>query len=88
MVAAAIPFLFAAFRSSRVDAWIGSLTYPFYLAHMFVIDCFWMIERPYRDALAFLSTLLLSIALVKLVEEPIERVRARVVRSSAPRAGA
>jgi peptidoglycan/LPS O-acetylase OafA/YrhL len=77
LAAVTIPFLFHASRKSRIDQAIGSLSYPFYVAHALVI---WLITGPvlnigYDPVWAFALSLAASIALVLLVERPLEPLR-------------
>lgn len=81
LVALCTPALFALTRRSRIDNYLGQLSYPVYLAHMLVIG--WVARLalpPWLDKglVALAATLALSMALYGLVDRPIERLRRRV----------
>jgi peptidoglycan/LPS O-acetylase OafA/YrhL len=75
--ALAVPFLFDTFRNSRVDRFIGELSYPVYLLHQVVI--YFLEERGIAGhTLIFLTfgiTLALAVTLYLLVERPIDKFR-------------
>jgi peptidoglycan/LPS O-acetylase OafA/YrhL len=73
LVAVAIPFLFLASKDSKVDRFLGDLSYPLYVVHFAVI---YTIGQTYRSAMLVTGlSLILSIALVVLVERPIDTLR-------------
>lgn len=82
----------APFISRRFDKWMGDLSYPIYLIHfqagfMVIMLCDYIginMQRP-GTLLAFLSIppiLLLSWAMTKGLEQPIETIRSRVKRAN------
>lgn len=78
LVFAAIPFLFNTTKDSRVDRFIGELSYPLYLVHglvLEVIDQFWW-TVPYPVTLCI--ALAVSALLVLLLETPINAWRQKI----------
>lgn len=67
-----IPSLFSVFKNSKWDNWIGSLSFPFYIVHLYFIGQF-----PRNPWLDLASALVASILLVYLIEKPMDRVRYR-----------
>lgn len=73
----AIPLLFNFFKSNKIDAWIGELSFPVYISHLFIfmicrnvkfinIDSAWIVA---------LISILFSLLLNKLIAAPIEKFR-------------
>jgi peptidoglycan/LPS O-acetylase OafA/YrhL len=78
LVAVSLPVAFLLWGRNRADRWIGELTYPIYISHMFVINflaVFSINSKPF----VFVSVLVFSMALVFLVENPLEKFRQRVL---------
>jgi peptidoglycan/LPS O-acetylase OafA/YrhL len=83
-MAAAIPFLFSLSKSNKVDRFIGELSYPVYLVHVFVISAM-VVILPYLGNLnqfkygLFTSSAIVSVALsicvLLLVINPLDKVR-------------
>jgi peptidoglycan/LPS O-acetylase OafA/YrhL len=77
--AACVPFIFALTKSNRFDRWVGELSYPVYISHE-LVRLGLIHHRGQADVLSMvLLTLVVSIALMLLVEQPIERMRARFI---------
>jgi peptidoglycan/LPS O-acetylase OafA/YrhL len=76
-IAVAAPFLFHAFKDNAVDRWIGDLSYPLYLCHLVVIGLVLTFEPPFAVWVAIGGALVLSAALLVLVDHPIDRWRQR-----------
>jgi peptidoglycan/LPS O-acetylase OafA/YrhL len=77
-----IPFIFQSFKSSRIDNFIGELSYPIYLTHISVM-CFLQYCLPNHSPhiayyTVFLSTLL-SIPLVIFIQKPIDKFRHSII---------
>lgn len=78
--AVSVPFVFGLTKKSRVDRWIGELSYPVYISHELIrlalihytgrADVLWMV----------LLTLVASVAIMLLIEWPVERLRAEFVQ--------
>lgn len=80
-IAFAAPFLFNAFKTFALDRWIGDLSYPMYLCHLVVIGVvltFWA-DQPWALWAAIGGALAMSVALLVLVDHPVDRWRQRRV---------
>ncbi|MBL8548643.1 MAG: acyltransferase [Hyphomonadaceae bacterium] len=87
-IAAAIPFIFAAFQYFSFDRWIGDLSYPIYLSHLIVIAAVLTYEPPQPVLVAIVGTFALSALLLVLVDRPVDRWRqARAERAGRPITG-
>jgi len=73
----ALPFVFNAFKNIAADRWLGDLSYPIYLTHLVVIGFVLTFEVPEPMWVTLGATLALSISLLLLVDEPIDRWRQR-----------
>jgi peptidoglycan/LPS O-acetylase OafA/YrhL len=80
VVASGLPFLAAASRSSRIDRFVGNLSYPIYICH-------WMVMRLVNEyatlpnlaskvAVTVAGVVIVGLLLQLCVDEPIERLRA------------
>jgi len=81
LVALGTPALFALTRRSRIDNYLGQLSYPVYLAHILVIDWVAGIGLPRwldKGLAALVLTLALSAVLYAVVDRPVERLRRRI----------
>lgn len=76
-VTLALPFVFNAFKDIKSDRWLGELSYPIYLVHLVVIGFVLTFEVPEPMWAVLGATLALSISLLLLVDEPIDRWRQR-----------
>lgn len=81
-VAASLPFLFLATARSRLDEWLGALTYPVYMVHYFVLSLLALLSPSLYQAggvnwvvACTVSTLVAALALDMLVARPIDRLR-------------
>ena len=83
LVAVGLPALFYVFRRSRFDSWLGELSYPIYLAHLFVGQAVTTLvigpveNRNWIVIPAVGITILLAIAYVRWIDAPFERWRQR-----------
>jgi peptidoglycan/LPS O-acetylase OafA/YrhL len=71
-----IPGIFALSKNWRIDRWLGELSYPIYLCHLFVIMACngrfgWGALKP------AIGTVLLAAVLTVLLEIPLDRLRQR-----------
>ncbi|MDZ4816303.1 MAG: acyltransferase [Verrucomicrobiota bacterium] len=81
LVFLAIPILFSHFKKSKADKFLGELSYPVYICHFFFID----LLLPFKTRLpewsfglvVSLISIGFSIVLVKLIDDPIDRLRQR-----------
>ena len=79
----ALPFLFEASKNANWDRLIGDLSYPVYAVQLLVGRA--MVGRPGNGTIAenllvLVVVLLASVALVYLVERPVERLRSQIAR--------
>lgn len=86
-VALLLPALFRLTGRWRADRWLGELSYPIYLSHLAVIGVVLRFEPPAGFWIALVGTLAVSVALLLLVDLPVDRWRQRrVARGSARQA--
>lgn len=78
-LAAATPFIFHAFKSVGWDRWIGELSYPLYLCHLFVLALVIALNGEQSVLIGVTASLALAVLLVLLVEKPVDRWRQRRV---------
>jgi peptidoglycan/LPS O-acetylase OafA/YrhL len=72
--------IFSLTRSSKLDERLGELSYPIYVSHILaLLIAGWALPGPDVAALALAITLGLSLALVYLVERPVDGWRHRLV---------
>jgi peptidoglycan/LPS O-acetylase OafA/YrhL len=86
VVASAIPLMFAAFHSSRLDELIGSLSYPIYISHILVISVLSVGGSKPSLWLTVLVTIAFSAVLLYTVDRPINRLRRHIARERKPQA--
>jgi peptidoglycan/LPS O-acetylase OafA/YrhL len=75
-----IPFIFELSKSSKLDSIIGELSYPIYITHLLVFASITPLVavmgwQGYKGELGVLFTILVSYILVRLVSDPIEKIR-------------
>jgi peptidoglycan/LPS O-acetylase OafA/YrhL len=73
--AATTPFIFAAFKTVAIDRWIGDLSYPIYMTQLFVIGFVLSKEPPFGMWVAIFGTIAMSIAVLVLIDHPLNRWR-------------
>ncbi len=84
-VLAALPLVFRIFKHLKTDAWIGELSYPIYISHIFIILCVQSFGFHLSGLTVTMGTLGLSILLNHFIAAPIEKLRqARINRNSDP----
>jgi len=75
-----VPFLFLLTKKIRFDRAIGELSYPIYISHWTVIMVAeYFCGKRHLPLLALAATILLSLALNRLMADPIERFRQKRV---------
>jgi len=79
-VCLSLPFVFDFSKSSKIDSRIGELSYPVYISHMLVIvsiSPFLSLAggQEYKGEWAVVFTILVSYILVRLISDPIEKIR-------------
>ena len=83
----AIPAIFIYTKRNRVDKYVGELSYPIYISHIFILNAttYKMLEGEHQTKLYFLSislTILFSMMLVHLLIRPIEGFRQGRLRAA------
>lgn len=77
--AVAIPYIFKVVRNSKIDRFLGELSYPVYITHMIFVKILLVLHVPrvpyLNSLLIVLPTLLLSLVLVIFIQIPIDRYR-------------
>jgi len=72
----AIPYLFQATKTLKVDNFIGELSYPIYLIHMLIVtELTYLHIGSNKGILTVIISVLVSVVLVKYIDVPIERFR-------------
>jgi peptidoglycan/LPS O-acetylase OafA/YrhL len=93
LMALCVPSIFALTKNWKVDRWIGELSYPVYIVHAVVGAVLAKALHAQNDTdvkgwQLLLATIPLAIAIRLLVEDPVDRWRARMhekkLRSEAP----
>lgn len=84
-----IPFIFQWTKNSKIDQWIGDLSYPVYLSHMLFMLVINKLQPLVNVLGTGLTVILLSIGisilLNKYISKPLERIRQkRVFVNTAP----
>jgi len=70
----AMPYVFQLFRNSRIDRYIGNLSYPIYVVHFMVINHF---RGAVSDEWKLAVTVVLSVVIYHVVMVPVETFLAR-----------
>lgn len=84
IIVLSLPILFKFQSEMKFDNFLGKLSYPIYLWHVLVLSIVFPIIQHYRFNIYFgfvlviTCTLVLSIATLTLIENPIERIRTRL----------
>lgn len=87
-----LPFVFLATATSKLDRWVGELSYPVYLVHFLIITVLRLMPGVVRlglseGALALLLSLVAAWVLTIAIANPVEKLRqARVAAAHAPTA--
>lgn len=75
VVVVTVPWIFHAFKDNRLDRWIGDLSYPVYLSQLIVIGLVLTFNPPFPIWMAISGTFAVSIAIMLLIERPVDRWR-------------
>ncbi|EPR43668.1 acyltransferase 3 [Desulfovibrio sp. X2] len=76
-LALAVPCLFRLTRQSRLDRFLGDLSYPFYIVHFLILSLLDHFADPPATAAALLLTLGAALALHFCLDRPVDRWRQR-----------
>ena len=93
LLLALMPCLFVFSSSHRWDNWIGELSYPIYISHVFVLFALSPLLKEihpsiHMQLIVSVATVLFSVALLRFVSAPIESYRMKrveVLGSTSPR---
>lgn len=77
LVAISIPLLFTITKKNSIDSFLGHLSYPVYIGHMFIITIVYHFSSEHSDraVITLLLTLLMSIILYLMIDKPIDTYR-------------
>lgn len=78
----ALPFIFIYTKNSKIDSYIGELSYPIYISHIFILLIMQTTNIPLIESQGttlLIGTILLSVMLNKLVANRIEIIRQKRV---------
>ena len=86
LLLALMPCLFVFSSSHRWDNWIGELSYPIYISHVFVLFALSPLLKEihpsiHMQLIVSVATVLFSVALLRFVSAPIESYRMRRVEA-------
>ncbi|MFZ4835748.1 acyltransferase family protein [Rouxiella sp. Mn2063] len=79
-VAMAVPLLFSITKKNKIDNFLGHLSYPVYLGHMFIVTIVYNYAKdsPDKGAITLFFSLVMAISLYFLVDKPIEKLRKKI----------
>lgn len=80
----ALPFLFAAFGQQVWDRFLGDLSYPMYISHVFILLMLekTAISKQWLGTATIATGLIISTILLYLIEKPLDNVRHRLFRKA------
>ena len=75
-----LPFIFTYYKSSKIDRFIGELSYPIYISHVMIIGMVHFILKKfhslvYLSEISFLLSIVFSYFLIFFILNPIEKIR-------------
>lgn len=80
-----VPFIFILFKNNLWDRWLGELSYPIYITHIFfikIINTFFNLASTHiYSILVIVSSILFSILLINFISKPIEKFRHKRILS-------
>lgn len=77
IIALTTPFIFHAFKDNALDRWVGDLSYPIYMTQLFVIGFVLTFNPPFGMWIGIFGTVAMSIAVLLLIDHPVDRWRQR-----------
>lgn len=81
LVFLAAPAVFGLTARSGLDGFLGRLSYPFYLLHFLVIAVYEQVTDEYSPTVLILLVVSCSVAVLFAVEQPVDRIRRRLLAS-------
>lgn len=78
-----IPFVFIYTKTWKIDSYIGELSYPIYISHIFVLTVITAMKIPIiggQGLILTLSTIVFSVILNELVAKKIEKIRQKRIK--------
>ncbi len=81
-----LPFIFILTQKWKIDTYIGELSYPIYISHIFVLTCLESLKIPIIGGLGLnltITTVLFSFVLNELVAKKIEKIRQKRILQTA-----
>lgn len=83
-VAISSPLLFEITKKSKIDNYIGQLSYPIYISHMLAIALVYYFTRDGidRGAASLIVTLSISVMLFHFIDKPIESIRRKIAKNN------
>jgi peptidoglycan/LPS O-acetylase OafA/YrhL len=73
-----LPFIFYLTKDSKIDRYIGELSYPIYISHIFVKSCMINLNMPVEGGVGInltILTIIFSVILNEFVAKKIEKIR-------------
>ena len=80
-----LPFVFILTKNWKIDSYIGELSYPIYISHIFVLTVISAFKIPVIGGVGLiltLSTIVFSIILNEFVAKKIEKIRQKRIMSN------
>jgi len=81
-----LPFIFILTKKWKYDNYIGELSYPIYISHLFILPCMSVLKIPEVFGLGLnliIMTVMFSILLNELVAKKIEKIRQKRIMPTA-----
>lgn len=78
VLTAVIPFIFLLTKDNKIDRFIGELSYPIYIDHIFVVKILDNVQLPRGGFFMFwvvIFSMVFAYALVKYIDDPIDKIR-------------
>jgi peptidoglycan/LPS O-acetylase OafA/YrhL len=77
LFAVAVPYFFGWTSRSKVDRWVGELSYPLYIVHVLVAKVIDSLHLPVTGLTLTATSLVAAVVLLVFVDAPIEKIRQR-----------
>ncbi len=81
LLVVSIPFIFKLTKLSKVDNFVGRLSYPMYITHIFVIQIYntyylnFAMQNPLFSLTIIIVTVIASIMLLLLIDNPVQKLK-------------